>query len=243
MSPVKKISQKKKPAKSLPVASARTISPLQKQQRYLLWLMLFLTALASAFLFFLSWQFSRLDVLSPFLKNSFLPLMSKGEVLEERPMSFLPSREDGLQRLSFQSSPDARSFAYILKNNDSEQVVLNEVAGPLFDEIMFMSFSPDSQNFAYVAKKDRKMWPVVNGDIGEAYDFILEPRLFSPDSRYFIFKARKGSKDVLVINGRESRSYDLIYNPFLVSDNSAIAFFALDDNRLWRGEIPLADFD
>ncbi len=241
MSPVKKVIKKKRTIKSLPATKPK-LGSVQKQQRYLLWLMLLLTTLASAFLFFLSWQFSRLDVLSPLLKNSFLPLMSKGEILEERPMSFMPTREDGLQRLSFQSSPDGRSFAYILKNNDSEQVVLNDMAGPLFDEIHFMSFSPDSQNFAYIAKKDRKVWAVVNGELGQAYDFILQPRLFSPDSRYFIYKARKGTKDVLVINGHESRSYDFIYNPFVVADNSAIAFFALDNNRLWRGEIPLTDF-
>jgi hypothetical protein len=229
-------------AKSSP-STKNQISSFQMQQRRLVWLMLLLTALASLFMFFLSWQFSRLDVISPFLRNNLLPLMSAGEILEERPMSFLPSREDGLQRLSFQVSPDGRSFAYILKNNESEQVVLNEIAGPLFDEIIFMSFSPDSKNFAYIANKDRKAWPVINGEIGQAYDFILEPRLFSPDSRYFIYKARKGTKDVLVINGRESRPYDLIYNPFVTSDNSAIVFFALDGNRLWRGEIPLSDFD
>lgn len=219
------------------------LTDFQKQQRYLLWLMLFLTFIASSFLFFLSWQFSRLDLLSPFLKNNLLPLMSASEILEERPMSFLPSREDGLQRLSFQASPDGRSFAYILKNNDSQQVVLNERAGPLFDEIMYMSFSPDSKKFAYIAKKDKKMWPVINGEIGQPYDFILQPRLFSPDSRYFIYKARKGTKDVLVINGRESRSYDFIYNPFVSADNSSIVFFALDNNRLWRGEIPLLNFE
>lgn len=241
MSQPKKINKKIKSSKSLK-SIKRELSPFQKQQRYLLWLMLLLTALASFFLFFLSWQFSRLDVLSPFLKNKLLPLMSASEILEEQPMSFLPSREDGLQRLSFQASPDGRSFAYILKNNDSEQVVLNEIAGPLFEEIMFMSFSPDSQNFAYIAKKDKKMWPVLNGEIGQAYDFILQPRLFSPDSRYFIYKARKGVKDVLVINGRESRPYDLIYNPFVNTDNTTIVFFGLDNNRLWRGEIPLADF-
>lgn len=216
---------------------------LRKKQRYLLWLMLLLTILSSSFLFFLSWQFSRLDVLSPFFKRNLLPLMSAGSVLEERKMSLMPSREEGLQRLSFQVSPDGRSFAYILKNDETEQVVLNEVAGPLFETIRFMSFSPDSKNFAYIAKKDNRFVAVVNGEINKAYDFILEPRLFSPDSRYFIYKARKGTKDILVINGQETRSYDFIYNPFVVSDGKAIVFFALDNNLLWRGEIPLADFE
>lgn len=242
MSVVKKNSNRKAKPELLKVIKPK-ISTAQKQKRQLLWLMLILTILASSFLFFLSWQFSRLDALSPFLKNSFLPLISKGEILEEKPMSFLPSKEDGWQRLSFQPSPDGYSFAYILKNNDTEQVVLNEVAGPLFEEIVFMSFSPDSKSFAYIAKKDKKMWPVINGEIGAPYEFILQPRLFTPDSRYFIYKVRKGTKDVLVINGRESRSYDFIYNPFVTSDNSALVFFALDNNRLWRGEVALSNFD
>jgi len=224
-------------------SSQSSLNSGQQEQRRLFWLILLLTVLASVFLFFIFWQSVYLKALSPLSKQSFLPLASNGGVLAEQSLTPIASREDGLQRLSFKASPDGRSFAYVIKKNNEVQVVLNDVAEPLFDEIRFMTFSSDGQNFAYIARRADKIWAVVNGESHPAYDFILSPYFFSPDSRYFIYKARQGPKEVLVINGHESRPYELIYDPLVTVDNGAIVFFALDDNQLWRGEIPLADFD
>jgi hypothetical protein len=46
-----------------------------------------------------------------------------------------------------------------------------------------------------------------------------------------------------VVNDRESRPYDRIYEPALSPDKSALIFFARDGERLWRGEIPLAEIE
>lgn len=215
------------------------ISTFNHQQRRLLWTMLGATVVAAGLLLALSWRLSRLDVWPATRTLSVLPALFQGEALSEQSVASLPT-DSGLDELSLLASPDGLGLAYILKNERSEQLVLNEQAGPIVDDITFMSFSPDGQRFAYTVKQNQKERAIIDGKSGREYDWIFNPRFFSPDSRYFIYKARNGSKDVLVMNETESRPYDRIYEPFLSPDKSALIFFARDGDRLWRGQIPLA---
>jgi len=194
-----------------------------KEQRRLVWTMLILLVIASAFLFIFSWQLSRLQTLPDLTKNTLLSPLFQGELLSEQSLSLLDNYED-LDEPSFLASPDAHSFAYILKNPDSQQMVLNEQAGPLFSSITFMAFSPDSASFAYTAKKGDKEVAVINGKVGREYDWIFNPRMFSPDSRYFIYKARRGDKEFLVINNKESRAYDHIDNLIINPETTSLFF-------------------
>ncbi|MDD3285578.1 MAG: hypothetical protein PHG95_03010 [Patescibacteria group bacterium] len=221
----------------------KKIRPMfDKQQRRLIWTTTILTAISACLLLLLSWRLSRLDWLSPLSSLPALPDLFQGEVMSETPVAALPAFS-GTEELSFLSSPDGRSFAYILNNQKSQQLVLNEKAEPIVENVTFMAFSPDSQSFAYTYRLDGQERASINGVSGKEYDWIFNPRFFTPDSRYFVYKARKDGKDMLVINSRESRSYDRIYEPFLAPDESALIFFARDGESLWRGEIPLAGFE
>ena len=215
------------------------LTSFQKQKRQLFYTMAILIILSACALFFLSWQLSRLQLLSPYWPQSFVSNLFGGELLQEEEIFSLSEAGTNMDPLSFTAANDGRSFAYILKNNDSQQVVVNNEAGPIFKEITFMAFSPDAKSFSYTAKKGNKEVAVINGQVGKEYDWIFAPRLFSPDSRYFIYKARQGSKESLVINHQESRFYDRIYEPFLSQDKAYLVFFALDANKLWRGSLPL----
>lgn len=223
------------------IARAKKIIPVfENNQRRLIWTTAVLIAISAVLLLFFSWRLSRLRIISPLSSLPALPSLFKGEAMTEEPVAALPIFSAS-EELSFLSSPDGRSFAYILNNQQSQQLVLNEKAGPLVENITFMAFSPDSRSFAYTYKEKGKEKAVINEIAGKDYDWIFNPRFFTPDSRYFIYKARQKGKDVLVVNDRESRPYDRIYEPALSPDKSALIFFARDGERLWRGEIPLAE--
>jgi hypothetical protein len=205
-----------------------------QEQRQLIWTMLVLLIIAAALLFIFSWQLTRLKVLPNLVKTQVSSSLFKGELLSEQNLATLPSG-DNFDELSFLASPNGRHFAYILKNNESQQLVLDEKAGPIFSGITFMVFSPDSTNFAYIAKKSDKEVVVINGQVGREYDWIFSPRLFSVDSRSFIYKARRDGKEFLVINEKESSAYDRIYDimpsPVLSVDIRYFIYKARRDNK------------
>lgn len=201
----------------------RSYQIFNQEQRRMVWTMIILLVLASTFLFIFSWRLSRLQSLPNLTNSSILTPLFQGSVLSEQSISLLSNYEN-LDEPSFFSSPDARSFAYILKNQDTQQLILNEQAGPLFSSISFMAFSPDSSSFAYTAKKGDKEVAVINGSVGREYDWIFNPRMFSPDSRYFIYKARRGDKEFLVINDKESRAYDHIDNLVINPEKTSLFF-------------------
>ncbi|MDD2680793.1 MAG: hypothetical protein PHE20_01665 [Patescibacteria group bacterium] len=185
-----------------------------KEQRQLIWTMLVLLIIAGALLFIFSWQLTRLKYLPDLVKEQTLSYLFQGELLAEQNLATLPA-SDSFDELSFLASPNGRRFAYILNNNESQQLVLDEKADPIFSSITFMTFSPDSNNFAYLAKRDNREVAVINGQVGREYDWIFSPHLFSLDSQYFIYKARRDGKEFMVVNENESRAYDRIYDIML----------------------------
>lgn len=224
--------------------SSRKTSKLffSKEQRQLIWTMIVLLIMAVVFLFIFSWQLTCLKSLPNLTKKQIFPALFQGEFLSEQNLGVLTNVDD-IDELSFLSSANGRRFAYILKNNNSQQLVLDEEVGPIFSAISFMAFSPDSNNFAYIAKRGDKEVAIVNDQMGREYDWISSPHLFSTDSRYFIYKAGEDGKEFLVINEEESRAYDYVYEPMLSSDKNTLFFFARDGDHLWRGEIPLEKID
>lgn len=220
-------------------AKKKSSITFDKNQRRLTWTMLFLTVLAAIFLFILSYRLRRLEPLPLPTPAAIIPALFQGETFSETALLELPALAAAGES-SFLASPDGRRFAYVLKTESSQQLVLDESAGPLVDKITFWSFSADSKHFAYTVKEGSKEWAIVDGVPGTRYDWIFSPRFFTPDSAYFVYKARvSGGKDVLVVNGRETRAYDRIYEPIISPEKDALIFFARDGQQLWRGEVPL----
>lgn len=158
---------------------------------------------------------------------------------EEKAVAAIPSSQADFERQSFVASPDGKRFAYILKKEGRESVVLDASAGASYDAITFLSFSPDGKRFAYGAKLNGHEMVVLDGREGKLYDWIFTPRSFSPDSRYFYYKARTGEGDILVFNDRESRAYDRIYEPFVSADGSSLIYYGLVGDAVWQGKLGL----
>lgn len=212
-------------------------------QRRIIWFLLVLIALAVAFLFTIAQEFKMIKPLRGLAQDQILAVLDRGKLLQEEEVVVLGVDLTNAEKLSFTASADGRRFAYVLKNTDSQQVILNELAGPFFESISYLSFSPNSRNFAYLAKQGGGEVVVLNEQVSPVYDAILSPHTFSPDSRYYIFKAALGGKELLVVNGKESQLYDHIYEPFLTEEGDKLVFFALKGQGLWRGLIPLDSND
>jgi len=167
-------------------------------------------------------------------------LKEANEGLISRDFFELPVNQQQFEELSFLTSPNGQSFAYIVKRNDLEAVSLNGLVGPSYGKITFLKFSPDSQRLAYGVKTvSGKELVVIDGQEGTVYDWLLEPWFFTPDSQFFVYKARDSRGDVLVFNCWESSTYERIFNPVMDSSDNKIIFYGRSSNQLWRNQIDL----
>lgn len=233
--------KKKNPEKNKVKTISLELGELKHSQT-ILWL-LGLTIILAGFLWAIT-QLSTKQVKPRSLSSeTSLANLFKDEILKEEAVSVLKPNLSSAEKLSLVTSPDGRRFAYILKNNGQQQVIVNEQAGPLFDAVSQLSFSPDSHDFAYLARNATKELVVLNGVLSPEYDFVLTPRFYGAKNSYYSFKARQQGKDILVINNQASRPYDYIYEPFLSSDKKYLVYFALDGDNLWRGSIPILSTD
>ncbi len=165
--------------------------------------------------------------------------LSNDVVIEELESMTLPIGTVGIENLNFLNSPDGSKFAFIIKKDAKEAVLLNGDLGPFYDKITFMAFSPDSSRFAYGAKVGIDETVVLDGLPGKIYDWIFLPRFFSPDSEYFIYKARSSEGDFLVFNEIEGRVYEQIYQPFVNNDNSALIFYSRNGQKIYKSVLKL----
>jgi hypothetical protein len=175
---------------------------------------------------------------------SFVEPMVGGEAGASEILS-LPGDQINNIDTSFQTSPDGASFAYIVKTDAGQAVVLNGQSGRFYPEITFMTFSPDSRRFAYGAKSRDGERVVLDGQEGKLYDWIFTPRFFTPDSGYFVYKTRTDKGDVLVFNTSETQPYDQIYepllsadqvyNPLIKSDKIRLIYYGRRGSTLWQG--------
>ena len=153
--------------------------------------------------------------------------------LEERLLYDL----DDYQFDSFSFSRDGQSFALIEEENDSQCVILNAKKLACYQKVEDLIFSPKGNSFAYIVKDDNKARAIINHKQGDLYDWILPPYFFNEDGRIFVYRAKNRSEEMIVVNDQVSYSYDRILNIFPVIDKDTIVFYALKNNKLWRGEI------
>ena len=160
-------------------------------------------------------------------------------IIEEYEFMTLPSSNSSFENLNFLNSSDGSKFAFIVRKDNKEAVLLNGDFGPFYDKISFMAFSPDSRRFAYGARVGSDEMVVLDGLPGKIYDWVLSPRFFSPDSRYFVYKARTSEGDFLVFNESEGKIYEQIYQPFFNNDNSALIFYSRNGRQIYKSILKL----
>lgn len=178
----------------------------------------------------------------PPLQPAVWPKITNREVNEEEYFS-IPTAHKDFDDLSFASSPDGRSFAYVLKNNDLETLAINGRAMASYAKISFIRFSDNGTRLAYGAKVRNKEMVVLDGREGKLYDWIFEPYFFTPDNKYFIYKARNDKGEMIVFNNWESQAYDKIYQVFLTPDKSQLVYFAKKNQVIWRTTVNLKDLE
>ena len=96
------------------------------------------------------------------------------------------------EKISFiEFSSDGQRFAYGIKNNKKDQVVLDGQAGQVYDWIfMPYFFTPDNRYFVYKARKDEGDVIVFNNIESKAYDKIYSIFVTS-NKKQLVFYARK----------------------------------------------------
>jgi len=161
-------------------------------------------------------------------------IISNDFIIEESEFMTLPSDGASFENLSFLNSPDGSKFAFIVRQDAKEAVMLNGDLGPFYDKITFMAFSPNSSRFAYGAKVGIDEMVVLDGLPGKIYDWTFLPRFFSPDSQYFVYKARSTEGDFLVFNETEGKVYEQIYQPFVNKDESALIFYSRNGQQIYK---------
>ena len=104
-------------------------------------------------------------------------------------------------------SPDGKRFAYIAKQRDGARVVVDGMAGLLFDAVHWDStpFSPDGRHVAYLAARDGSYVAVRDGVVGRKYDAIRRLE-FSPDSKHLVYVAQRDGLEYVVIDGKEGEA-------------------------------------
>ncbi len=161
------------------------------------------------------------------------------EDIEEEEIFSIPESQAGFNDLSFISSPDGKSFAYIIKQEGGEKVVFNGQAGELYDSITFLVFSSDSRHFAYGVKKEGKESVVLDGQVSEAYDWIFKPYFFTPDSKHFVYKVRTDQGEMVVLDNKNGAIYDYVYAPFITTEGDKLVYYSRTNDKLWRTVVEL----
>lgn len=168
--------------------------------------------------------------------SAVLPVNSSWQAEE---LMTLPEGVNDMYNLNFLSSPDGSQFAYVSEFGDQAAVYLNGTMGPLYNDIIFMTFSPDSRYFAYGVKTDDGEAVVINNEMKQVYDWIFPPYFFTPDSNNFVYKARQDDNDFLVFNDQSGAVYDQIYNPFVSDDKKTLIYYAAKDDVIYKNFLEL----
>ncbi|MBI5724671.1 MAG: PD40 domain-containing protein [Planctomycetes bacterium] len=75
-------------------------------------------------------------------------------------------------------SPNGKKFACVLRRNNHNYVVCDNLTGPEFDDrLTIIHFSPDDRHFWYTAVRGNKYYIVVDDKISQAFDY-MSPRSY-----------------------------------------------------------------
>lgn len=134
---------------------------------------------------------------------------------------------DGFIENAVTVSPDRSRLAYVLARSNGQSIVVNDMEGPRYDEILKNSlhFSRRGRRTAYVGKRDGKWRAVVDGVEGQPHEIINEI-LFSPDGARFAYIARDAGKSRVVLDGSELEAGDYIHGLVFLPDGKELAYVA-----------------
>jgi Tol biopolymer transport system component len=142
--------------------------------------------------------------------------------------------EDGQWHLDWDVvvSPDGRLLVWHEERGDKECVVVNGVAGRLYDSVDWRSgwdnlFGPEGRHFAYTATRDGHQFAVIDGKEGPPFDtncYIFF--LFSPDGKRVAYTATKGGGEFVILDGAISRMFGAVWGMCFSADSKHFAYAA-----------------
>lgn len=99
------------------------------------------------------------------------------------------------EKISFMIfSPNSLRFAYGVKSNYHEFIVLDGLEGKVYDWIFPpQGFSPDSEYFIYKSRNSAGSFLVFNHEESDSYDYIYEP-FVTDDKSALIFYSRRANQ-------------------------------------------------
>ncbi len=153
---------------------------------------------------------------------------------------------DGAPILQFEAAPmppvfslDGEHLAFVAKEGAGKQrVIVDEVAGPEFDEIggaamggeaQSLVFSSDGQRFAYGGKRSGSWRAVIDGEIGPAFTGMYGLPIFSPDGSRVAYQAVVGDRATVVVDGTPGDRHRNIGRPIFSPDGTRLMYMVSDD--------------
>ncbi|MEZ5498261.1 MAG: hypothetical protein R3E77_02405 [Steroidobacteraceae bacterium] len=105
-------------------------------------------------------------------------------------------------------SENGKGFAYSVRSDSGQLVVVNGVAGKEYDAVASLTLSNDGKRSAYSAQHDGKLVAVVDGKEGPSVE-ALSAFNFSPQGRHVAYVARIGGAMRMVLDQvPEAAAYD-----------------------------------
>ncbi|MCD4782858.1 MAG: hypothetical protein K8T10_03395 [Candidatus Eremiobacteraeota bacterium] len=128
-------------------------------------------------------------------------------IAEITPTSWIPE--------SMTISPDGKHWAFVMKKNGKELVVIDGKENKEYELILkgaegYIAFSPNSERVIYFAGEDGKQFAVIDGKEGNRYEkaFIEKgSMIFSPDNKKTAYVAGDGDQQFVVLDGKEGERY------------------------------------
>lgn len=128
-------------------------------------------------------------------------------MLDDAPLGTWAHRRDA--KLAFRPTTAGKAgvgLAFARTTDQGDQMVVDDVAGPLFDEVRAPVWSRDGE-LAYAARRGTT-WLIVHGDREiPAGDTVSDPVMAGPRLAYV---ARRGKASIVVVDGREY-SFGLVF--------------------------------
>ena len=141
-------------------------------------------------------------------------------------------------------SPDGKSFAYVVWDNDGTYFIMKDgVKYSKYKDISHLTYSLDGKSFAYIAKKMNDEHIIVKDWIESSEYTGITDLTYSPDWKSFAYVAWDNQKAFVVKDGiafpKHSNVWKLTYSPDWTNlvysvydystDNDGVAYFFIKD--------------
>ena len=101
-----------------------------------------------------------------------------------------------------------------------------------------MIFSSDSKRLMYGGRRGQKCFLVVDEVQGPDFDRIGSFG-FSPNGKRAAYVATEGERSVIVVDGKRRASYTAVPSGPVFRSNDKLEFICVENQALWRVEVPL----